>query len=127
MLLGQDAAMALTASEFASRLTSAVPESSTTLREHLAEETGELLLHVLMGDLLRLALGWFEQGETDALARLLDVLDTALREGDEYVRNAVAVSFVEDSGWWEPDMQPFIATLPGELANEVERLRHSGK
>lgn len=119
--------MALAAAEFVSRLTSRVPESSTTLREHLAEQEGELLLHLLVADLRRLALAWFEEGNTEALARLLDVLDTALREGDEYVENAIAVSFVEDLGWWEPDMQPFITTLPGELANEVERLRNLGK
>lgn len=119
--------MALTASQFVSRLTSAVPESSTTLREHLADHEGELLLHLLTADLRRLALGWFEVGRTDALARLLDVLDTALREGDEYVCNTISVSFVEDLGCWEADMQPFIATLPGELANEVERQRHSSQ
>lgn len=119
--------MALTSPEFVSRLRSGVPECSTTLREHLDEQEGELLLHLLVADLRRLALAWFEEGRTDALARLLDVLNTALREGDEYVENAIAVSFVEDLGWWEADMQPFITTLRGELANEVERQRHSKK
>ncbi|KRB75113.1 hypothetical protein ASE01_17290 [Nocardioides sp. Root190] len=108
--------MALTAPEFVSRLSSRVPESSATLREHLDEQEGELLLHLLVGDLRRLALAWFGEGKTDALARLLDEVDTALREGDEYVENAVAVSFVEDLGFWEAEMQPFIEILPGELA-----------
>lgn len=119
--------MALTAPEFVSRLSSVVPESSTTVREHFDEHEGELLLHLLVADFRRLALAWFEEGRTDALAGLLDVLDTALRDGDEYVENAIAVSFVEDLGWWEADMQPFITTLPDALANEVERQRHSGK
>lgn len=118
--------MALTAAQFVSRLTSRVPESSTTVREHLDEQEGELLLHLLVADLRRLALAWFEDGSTDALRRLLEVLETALRDGDEYVDNAIAVSFVEDLGWWEQDMQSFIAILPGELAREVERLRSLG-
>jgi hypothetical protein len=74
-----------------------------------------------MADLRRLALNWFGQGRSEELDRLLGVLETALREGDEMVSNAIAVSFVEDLGWWEPDVQPFIASLPGELANEVRR------
>lgn len=119
--------MALTAPEFVARLSSGVPESSTTVREHLDEQGSELLLHLLVADLRRVALAWFEEGRTDALNRLLGVLATALREGDEYVENAIAVSFVEDLGWWEADMQPFITTLPDELANEVERQRQSSK
>ena len=99
----QDAVMALTAPEFVSRLSSQVPESSPTLREHHDEQEGELLLHLLVADLRRLALAWFEEGRTDALGRLVDLLDTGLREGDEYVENAIAVSFVEDLGWWEAD------------------------
>ncbi len=98
-----------------------------TVREHFADQEGELLLHLLTADLRRLAVAWFQEGRTDALARLLDALDVALREGNQYVNNAIAVSFVEDLGWWEPGMQPFIATLPGELANEVDRLRQSNR
>lgn len=119
--------MVLTASQFVSRLTSAVPESSSTVLEHLDDQDGELLLHLLTADLRRLALGWYEEGQTGALSRLLDVVEAALREGDEYVTNAIAVSFVDDLGWWEPDMQPFLMTWPGELAREVERLRKSSQ
>ena len=120
-------AMVFTASVFVSRLTVAVPESLTAVREHLDDQDGVLLLHLLMADLRRLALGWYEEGQTGALSRLLGVVETALREGDEYVTNAIALSFVEDLGWWEPDMQPFIMTLPGELAKEVERQRKSSQ
>jgi hypothetical protein len=115
--------MSLTASEFVTALTAKVPEATTTLSEHLAEQEGELLLHLLAGDLRLLALDWFRAGRTDALGRLLSVMERGLRDGDEYVENAVAVSFVEDLGWWEPGMQPFIKVLPGALVAEVERLR----
>lgn len=117
--------MSLTASEFVTSLTAEVPETTDTINEHLADQEGELLLHLLTGDLRLLAIDWFRTGRTDALERLLSVLERGLRKGDEYVENAVAVSFVEDLGWWEPELRPFIETLPGELANEIERLRRS--
>lgn len=120
-----DAAMSLTSSEFVTALTSEVPETTDTVLEHLTDQDGDLLLHLLMGDLGRLAIDWFRTERTEALERLFSVLERALREGDEYVKNAAAVSFVEDLGWWEPDIQTFIAVLPGELAKEVERQRLS--
>lgn len=115
--------MSLTASEFVTALTAEVPEAQTTLVEHLADHEGEVLMHLLAGDLRLLALGWFRVGRTAALRRLLSVLERGLREGDEYVENAVAVSFVEDLGWWEPEMQPFIEVLPEGLLAEVARQR----
>lgn len=117
--------MPLTSSEFVTALTAEVPETSGTVCEHFADQEGELLLHLLTADLRRLAIDWFRTGRTDAMERLLSLLERALREGDANVKNAIAVSFVEDLGWWEPEMQPFIATLPGEIANEIERLRRS--
>lgn len=47
--------MALTAPEFVARLSSGVPGCSTILREHLDQQEGELLLHLLVADLRRLA------------------------------------------------------------------------
>jgi len=113
--------VALSASEFLASLTEAVPEAQPVVEEHLADQAGELLLHLLMGDLRRLAITTFEQGDADLLRRLLAVIDAGLREGDEYVENAVAVSFVEDTGWWEPETRPFIATWPSALQAEVDR------
>ncbi|WP_300389881.1 hypothetical protein [uncultured Nocardioides sp.] len=113
--------MSLTASQFVSALTAQAPETVTTLSEHLADQEGELLLHLLVGDLQILALDCFRTGRTDTLSRLLSVLERGLRDGDEYVENAVAVSFVEDLGWWDPAMQPFIEVLPEGLLAEVER------
>jgi hypothetical protein len=51
---------------------------------------------------------------------LLAVVHKALREGDEDAENAVAVSFVEDTGWWEPAMRTFITTWPDGLKAEAE-------
>jgi hypothetical protein len=38
----------------------------------------------------------------------------------------MAVSFVEDTGWWEPEMHPFIAAWPDELAHERAYQRAAG-
>ena len=95
------------------------------MREHLETYDGELLLHVLIADLRRLAVAWFDEGSTDPMQRLLAVLDAGLAEGDERVENAVAVSFVEDAAWWDQPSQAFIATWPAGLAHEVERQRNA--
>ena len=119
--------MSLTASEFVGSLTAQVPETAVTINEHLADQGGELLLHLLMGDLRLLAIEWFRTGQTDALERLFSVLEQGLGRGDEYVANAVAVSFVEDLGWWEPETQPLVDALPAGLLAEVERQRSNGR
>lgn len=116
--------MSLTISEFIAALAAEVPEATATLNDHLAEQDGELLLHLLTGDLRLLALDLFSTERTDALTRLLAVIDRAFTDGDENVENAVAVSFLEDLGWWEPQMQPFIEALPEGLFSEVERQRN---
>jgi hypothetical protein len=118
--------MPLTAAQFLERLRSLVPETEPTVHEHLLENYGELLLHLLTADLRRLAIAWFSEARDEPLHRLLDVVATGLREGDDHVRDAMAVSFVEDTGWWEPEMHPFIATWPAGLAHELARQRASG-
>jgi len=49
---------------------------------------------------------------------------TGLSQGDDHVHHAVPVSFVEDTGWWEPEMQAFIATWPAELVHQLAVLGH---
>ena len=115
--------MSISSQEFLAELSFSVPESQELVAEHLDYHEG-LLLHVLMADLRRMAIAMFESGEYDSLARLLGVLDRSLVEGDEYVENAVAVSFVEDTGWWwDPEMGPFMSVWPAGLMAEAERQR----
>ena len=99
----------MTAEDFLSALASEVPETQPIVREHL-EDNDELLLHLLISDLRRYATDIFTSGKSDVLRKLLDVIDRALLLGNDYVNNAIAVSFVADSGWWDPAMQPFIAS-----------------
>lgn len=93
------------------------------MTEHLEDYGNELLLHLLVADLRRLAVEWFGDGRNEPLGRLLEVLETGLREGDGDVKNPVVVSFVEDTGWWDESMQPFISLWPTGLADELERQR----
>ncbi|HUF97653.1 MAG TPA: hypothetical protein VMM60_05940 [Ilumatobacter sp.] len=114
--------MSVSSNAFLAELSSAVPESQELVAEHLAFHE-ELLLHLLIADLRRMAIAMFEQDELDPLRRLLAVLDRSLAEGDDFVSNAVAVSFVEDTGWWDPEMSGFMGAWPAGLTAEAERQR----
>lgn len=114
--------MSISSQAFVGELSSAVPESQELIAEHL-EFNEELLLHLLIADLRRMALAMFEQDEVDPLQRLLAVLDRSLTEGDDFVSDAVAVSFVEDTGWWDPEMSGFMSEWPAGLTAEAERQR----
>lgn len=114
--------MSVSSQALLAELSSTVPESQELVAEHV-EYHQELLLHLLIADLRRMALTMFERGELDPLRRLLAVLDRSLIEGDDSVRNAVAVCFVEDTGWWDPEMSAFMTTWPGALTAEANRQR----
>src|SRR5262245_52642865 len=108
----------MTAQDFVHRLVVEVPETRQVVAEHLEDQYGELLLHLLMADLLRFAVAQYHAGQVDASARCLTMVDAALRQGDEYVENAVAVSFVENVGLGEGEIAGFIATWPQGLLQE---------
>lgn len=115
--------MAISAEDFLSELRRSVPESKQLVADHL-DYYEELLLHVLVADLREAATGMFERGESGPLDRLLAVLDRSLTDGDDSVENAVAVSFVEDTGLWDPAMSGFVDAWPAGLAAEAERQRN---
>lgn len=114
--------MAISSHEFVVELVREVPEARLVVDDHVGDY-GELLLHLLVADLRRMAMAMFEQGQPDSLDRLLVVLDRALTEGDDSVENAVAVSFVEGTGSWDPDMAAFMSAWPAGLTEEAERQR----
>lgn len=108
--------------QFLQELLRVVPEARTTVDEHLRDH-GEVLLHLLVADLRRLTLRAHQTGDDALSDRLLSVMAAALTSGDEQVENAIAVSFVEDSAWWEPPAESFLRTWPAPLVQEVERQR----
>lgn len=120
--IGHDAALALTATDLRDTLAREVPEIQPVVDEHLEDNDG-LLLHLLTADLRRYAIQSFDSGQGDVLDRLLAVVDVALRDETDDVQNAMAVSFVEDTGCWDPAMQPFVAVWPSSLRAEAERQR----
>jgi hypothetical protein len=85
--------------EVANELLGAVPELAPAYEQHLADNDGELLLHVLFGDLTRFVVA-AQAGKDDALVtRSLSFVERLLVEGDEGTKNLVAVSFVENLAW----------------------------
>jgi hypothetical protein len=105
-------------------LRTAVPEFGPAIEEHVARYE-EPLPHVLFGDFTRFVLQAHQQGEQALVDRSLALLDGALRDGDEKVKNVVAVSFVENVGPWEESKQPFVRTWPPTLRREADRQRRA--
>ncbi len=114
----------MTAGRFVVRVVEQLPEAGGLVAEHLDDNDG-VLLHLLVGDLRRFAFDAWKRDDGSLLQRCLGLLEQALVTGDDRVDNAVSLSFVEDSSWWEPQVQPFIATWPPALTAEVERRRAS--
>jgi hypothetical protein len=90
--------------------------------EHLADND-ELLPHLLVADLRRCAEAAHESRDFDLRDRVLALMDSALAAGDAALDNAVAISFVEDSGWWEPGKKEYLASWPSTLTVELNRQR----
>lgn len=87
-----------------------LPELRPTLDEHLEDMEGELLPHVLFGDITRWAVA--QELRSFALARLLGILDEAYAAGPVEVVNLVTVSFVENL----PEESPVWHRLSPRLA-----------
>lgn len=98
--------VAMNSEAFARSLLVEVPELVPVVDEHLGEHD-ELLLHLLVGDIRRACEEAWNARDPQFLSRVLRCLDGALAAGDEYVQNAVAVSFVHDSCWWDPMLEDY--------------------
>lgn len=112
----------MTPTDFVSRVRSADPRLDAVVDGHLADHD-ELLLHLLVADLRRCAEAAQDSRDFALRDSVLSLLDSALADGDEALDNAVAVSFVEDSAWWEPGKDEYLASWPSTLTDEVNRQR----
>ncbi|MFB4278068.1 MULTISPECIES: DUF7674 family protein [unclassified Nonomuraea] len=110
----------LSSERVADLLVGQVPEFDPLLREHL-DSNGEVLQHVLFGDLTRFVLEAHRQGREELVERCLAFLSVALHASDVRVGELVAVSFVENVGPWDPGVADFIASWPDALRAEAER------
>ncbi|WP_149205159.1 DUF7674 family protein [Actinotalea subterranea] len=106
---------------FVDALLARVPDAELALAEHLDDHGGDLLLHLLLADALRLTVSAFHAGDRDLSERILNVMARGLDEGDDYVANAVAVSFVEDFGAGRGESDDLLALWPPVLRRELGR------
>lgn len=109
--------MTTAAENLAQRLRAIGKVLADTVDEHLEDYEGELLLHILIEDTLRISVEAFRDGDTALTAAVGKVVAAAYETGDEYVRNAVEVSFVEPAWDAPPD---FIAAWPQVLQDELK-------
>lgn len=115
----------LNARGFVDVLLAAVPRATPLVDEN-RDDDGVVLLHLLLPDLLRLTVAAFNAGDTALVGRVLTVVDQGLREGDDYVAEAVAVSFVEHYGTAPGESDELLACWPPLLRAELDRQRGSG-
>jgi hypothetical protein len=106
--------------DFLQELAVAVPESGNVVAEHLSDNDG-LLLHLLLSDLLRMTVSTYNAGDVRVTDRLLEFIDWCLRTGDDYVNNAVAVSFVENFGALPSESDGLLDRWPAALRAELGR------
>ena len=122
--VGDDSYVAMTTDDFVSCLLEVGPSVRQIVEEHHRDQ-GELLLHVLCGDLSRYCVEAWNRGGSTEMNDCLACASRALDEGDQAVRNAIEASFVENVGPWDDHMRPFIAIWPVSLRAEAERQAHS--
>lgn len=123
--IGQSSSVSLTKEDFVAHLVATCPEVQSIVVEHRDEFNDEVLLHLVIADVLRFAIAAFEAGDREVLKRCLDAVAAGMSGGDDYVQNAVGVSFVEDTPLWDPAMESFIAMWPPALQVEAERQLNS--
>jgi hypothetical protein len=115
--------MPMTTAEFVARVTASGPDLREVVDEH-RRDYGEVLIHVLCGDLSRHCVAaWKGGGSASELSSCLVAVATALEDGDDSLKNAIQASFVENTGPFDPLIQPFIETWPESLRAEAERKR----
>ena len=121
----------MTATEdFMAHLLAEVPALAETYREHEAAYD-QLLPHVLMGDLARLALELSGRSQSpqehngSTLAKLLDVLDGGMRSTAAPVKELIAVSFLENLDETDLHYRSLTRRLGPALQSEMTRL-HGG-
>ena len=117
----------MSSDELFKNIVAACPPFEAQVAEHIADN-GEILGHMLMGDVGRLIESHFTGSSTiavgppteDQVRAVLGVLDQAMLSGDADTQNVVAVSFVEclDS---EPHFDMLEPMLGPGLRLELDR------
>jgi hypothetical protein len=99
------------------------PEYEKSVGHPGYDEDGELLLHIVMGDLCRfyMSLG---RRDTEIAARFWGVVEEMAEQGDEAVQNAVHVSLIEWFAWGDATEQAALldaSALHGDATTAMVR------
>jgi len=85
------------AEQFVVHVRSADPALDKLVSDHV-RDYGEVLLHVLCGDLSRFSVAAWQRGDSASAERCLTCAEKGLLQGDDAVRNAIQASLVENVG-----------------------------
>lgn len=107
--------------DFVSRLASTSTELADIYREHLADQ-GELLPHVLMGTITRVAISSAGSEQVHWLSPLLEQLEAGLASGDDDIAELIGVSFVENLSGENDAIRLLIPFMGAALRKEVKSI-----
>jgi hypothetical protein len=113
----------ITSENLSGKLVAAVPEFAPVLEEH-QKDYGEVLNHVLFGDLVRFVEKAEGRGDWELIDRSLAFLEEALASGDEQVVNVIEVSFVENLEPWTSEHEAVFSRFPARLRATLEAQRN---
>jgi hypothetical protein len=113
--------------DFTEKLVSEIPVLVPLLEEHKLDN-GELLPHVFFGDLTRYVSSLHKdsiKGNRNAeenLKRVLSALEAGMVSGIKEVEELIAVSFLENLDWGDPDFQHLKGIFGPNLKKELKNI-----
>ena len=105
--------------DFVSHLISISSELTEVYRQHIADQ-GELMPHVLMGEVTRLVIANAGRAQAVWLPKLLQQLESGLSSGNDDIAELVAVSFVENLSGENSAIQALLPAMGSTLRREVK-------
>jgi hypothetical protein len=107
--------------DFVARLTSGSPELTEVYRQHVADQ-GELLPHVLMGEITRFVVASVGNEHADWLPGLLRRIEAGLLSGDGDIAELIGVSFVENLSGENAALKNLVPVMGEALRREVRSI-----
>jgi hypothetical protein len=107
--------------DFVRNLTSASPELADVYRLHIADQ-GELLPHVLMGEITRLVIANSSREQPEWLPSLFRQVEAGLESGNGSIAELVGVSFVENLSGEEVAIRALMPLMGQLLRREVRSI-----
>lgn len=98
------------------------PDLVADLAEHLDDNFGELLPHLLLADIMRRTVALHETGDRDRAQAILDDLERRFAEGDRATQDLISTGFVEILPYAGERGYGVRALLGPELRAEAERV-----